>query len=258
MGLNRVRGALRRPTTLLRRAVSEFFADGCTQRAAAISYFTLFSLFPLAILSVAVVGLVVDDDAARGRVITLVLDAVPLGAGRRELDEILRTVTAQVEGFGLVGLGGLLIAASFAMTLALRVVGSLGSELARLGQLGELASGTLGWLAQLAPAVLTFAVVAGLFRVVPASDTRLRDVWPGALLVAVGFELAKTAFAFYIANIADYGAIYGSLATVMAFLFFVFVAANVFLLGAEVASEWPAVRDAPATREGGERGSPPR
>ena len=65
-------------------------------------------------------------------------------------------------------------------------------------------------------------------------------------------EVAKTAFAFYVANIADYGAVYGSLSTVIAFLFFVFVAANVFLLGAEAASEWPAVRDERAGRAGGE------
>jgi len=274
--------------------VREFFADGCPQRAAALSYFTLFSLFPLAILSVVAFGVVVDDDAARDRVISLVLERIPVGAGREELERVLRSVTAQVGGFGLVGLVGLLFAAggvmgavrqalnaawdvtdprpplqgklvdlvlvlgvglliatSLVMTLALRVIGALGTELADLGQLGELAAGTLGWLAQLAPTALAFVVFAGLFRVVPAAQTRLRDVWPGAVFAAVGFELAKTAFAFYVSTVADYGAVYGPLAAVIAFLLFVYVAANVFLLGAEVASEWPAVRDEPAAPTSG-------
>jgi membrane protein len=293
--VTRVRRGLQRLSVLLGRAVSEFFADGCPQRAAAIAYFTLFSLFPLAILSVVAVGLVVDDDAARDRVVSLALETIPVAAGRPELEQVLRTVTAQVGGFGLVGLVGLLFAAggvmgavrqalnaawdvedprpplqgklldlalvlgvglliatSVAMTLALRLIGAFGAELADLGQLGELAAGTLGWLAQLAPAALAFVVFAGLFRVVPAAETRLRDVWPGAVLAAVGFEVAKTAFAFYVANVADYGAVYGPLAAVIAFLLFVFVAANVFLLGAEVASEWPAVRDEAAVRSAGE------
>ena len=60
---------------------------------------------------------------------------------------------------------------------------------------------------------------------IPSADVRLRDVWPGALLAALGFELVKAGFSFYLANFARYGAVYGSLATGRRVPDFVFLAA---------------------------------
>lgn len=55
------------------RTVRELFDDGCTQRAAAISCYTLLSVFPLVILAVAVLGAVADTQSVRDRVIDFVL-----------------------------------------------------------------------------------------------------------------------------------------------------------------------------------------
>jgi membrane protein len=62
------------------------------------------------------------------------------------------------------------------------------------------------------------------------------------LVAAIGYELAKWGFTIYLTHFAHYGAVYASLGSVIAFLVFVFVAANIALLGAEMASEWPRVR----------------
>ena len=43
--------------TLGRRSGEEFFADNCSQMAAAVSYYVLFSLFPLLIFLIGVLGL---------------------------------------------------------------------------------------------------------------------------------------------------------------------------------------------------------
>ena len=42
----------------------------------------------------------------------------------------------------------------------------------------------------------------------------------------------KNGFAIYLRNFGNYDAVYGSLGTVVAFLFFVYVSANIMLLGA--------------------------
>ena len=55
---------------LVRRSFAEFRADHCPQVAAAISYHVLFSVFPLAILVVGIIGLVTQDPHARGAVVT--------------------------------------------------------------------------------------------------------------------------------------------------------------------------------------------
>lgn len=71
---------------------------------------------------------------------------------------------------------------------------------------------------------------------------RVREVWPGALFAAAAFVVAENAFAFYLRHFAGYNRIYGSLAAVVVFILFVYVAANVFLVGAELSSEWPRLR----------------
>lgn len=113
----RIRDAAQKTVRTGRRAVSGFLDDGSSQSAAAISYYGLFSLFPLAILAVAAFSLVADDAAARSRIIQLVLNNVPLrqDRGRRELEQLLVSVTDQARGFGVTGLFGLVFAASGVM-----------------------------------------------------------------------------------------------------------------------------------------------
>jgi hypothetical protein len=95
------------------------------------------------------------------------------------------------------------------------------------------------WAGRLAPIIISLTIFALLFRLVPARDTHLRDTWPGVVVASAGFEAAKAGFSVYLENFSRYDAIYASLGSVIAFLVFVWVAANVLLLGAEVASEYP-------------------
>lgn len=279
--------AARVAMVLARRAVGEFFDDGCLQRAAAISYYSLLSLFPLTIVLVAVFGVVIDDDAARERVIEFVLKNVPLreNGGRADLQELLQSVTSGRGGFGLVGVAGLLFAASavmgsirhalnaawevtdsrpplqakaidlvmvfltgvvivasLVMTLGVQFTASLGSN---LGGPGALLHDAILVAGRLVPALLGFAVCALVFAIIPGRRGRLRDTWPGVLIAVLGFEAAKAGFSLYLETAANYGAVYASLGGIVAFLVFIFVTANLFLLGAEAASEWPSVRDEP-------------
>ncbi len=279
---------LRRFAQLVEHGVTGFFQDGMPQRAAAISFYALFGLFPIAILCVAVLGLVANDNEVRSRVVFFLLDNLPLTEqeGRRQLEQLLFQVTRDVEGFGIVGILTLLFAASgvmgalrhglnaafrtredrppvqaklwdvlmvfafgglvtlsFALTLAdeLRAALSERADDAIRGA-GGIVTKVLVDAGRIVPLLLAVVIFALLFRVVPARRQRLRDTWPGVLVAAVGYELAKYGFAVYLTHFADYGAVYASLGSVIAFLVFVFVAANVALLGAEFASEWRCVR----------------
>lgn len=98
------------------------------------------------------------------------------------------------------------------------------------------------WLATyLVPIAVSFLIFTALYRFIPAVKTSFNEIWPGALFAAVAFELTKVGFAFYIANFGNYNAIYGSLGAVIVFMLFIFIAANILLFGAEMASEWPRV-----------------
>ncbi|BCJ38442.1 hypothetical protein Athai_59450 [Actinocatenispora thailandica] len=143
----------------------------------------------------------------------------------------------------LVAATGPVLLASFVLTVVDRLTSRAGQSPEVLGRL----VGAAGWLlGLLAPMALTFVVFVLLFRIVPATRTRVADVWPGALFGTVLFEALKDGFAVYLANFAHYNAIYGVLGAAAAFIFFVYLSANVLLLAAEVASEH--AQRAPAAR----------
>jgi membrane protein len=134
---------------------------------------------------------------------------------------------------------GLLIALSLATTVVRGLAVNLSKDLGLTGRVLDGALDASGFLIPFLLSVIAFAV---LYRVVPHPRPRLRDVWPGVLLAAVGYELAKRGFALYLENFADYSAVYGSLGAVITFLVFIYIAAMIFLLGGEFAALWPRVR----------------
>lgn len=268
---------VRRIGQLIEHGVGGFFRDGCTQRAAAISFFALFSIFPLAILSVAVLGLVMDDAAVRRQVVNFLLDRLPLtqDQGRRDLAKALLTVTRNAAGLSVLGILTLVFAASNvmgsirqALNAAFRVQDDRPPFQAKLwdllmvGIFGILLTLSLALtlfdrfvkesdnfiatvilsLGQVLPLILAVGVFTGIYRFVSAKRPPLRDIWPGVLVATLGYELAKFGFTLYLTNFANYDPIYASLGSVIAFLVFTYIAAFVALLGAEFAAEWPCVR----------------
>lgn len=85
--------------------------------------------------------------------------------------------------------------------------------------------------------VLLGVMAFALYRIVPAANLPARAVLAGAVFASVfiwgSAKLLAVAFDF-----TRYNVIYGSLAGVMTFLFFVYVAALLLLLGAEFAYAW--------------------
>jgi membrane protein len=77
-----------------------------------------------------------------------------------------------------------------------------------------------------------------LYRYVPAGRLRRPAALAGAIVTAVGIWGAAKVLAFLFADFSRYNVIYGSLAGVMTFLFFVYVVALILLLGAEFAYAW--------------------
>ncbi|HEX4746554.1 MAG TPA: YihY/virulence factor BrkB family protein [Gaiellaceae bacterium] len=77
-----------------------------------------------------------------------------------------------------------------------------------------------------------------LYRFVPARKIRRRGALAGAILTAVGVWGSTKVLAIVFSDFSRYNLIYGSLAGVMTFLFFVYVVAWILLLGAEFAYAW--------------------
>ncbi len=113
---------------------------------------------------------------------------------------------------------------------------------------GWLLAALLDVAGNLLPFVFLALGLLFLYRVLPMHKEPLRDIWPGALVGAIGLTLVKLGLELYFEQLADLGAIYGSLGAAMALLIFVYASANVVVFGAEFASEWARADDAPARR----------
>ena len=276
--------ALGRAAKLIERSVDAFARNHCPQLAASISYYALLSIFPAAILIVAIFGVVIGDDEARTEVVDFLFENLPVseGQGRQDLEKIVDGVTSNTGTLGVVGLLGLLYSASalmgairnslaiigeterqrpplrakawdlllvpglgilIALSFAATLVRGLAVDLSNdLGFTGRVVDGALNAFGFLIPFTLSLIAFTVILIVVPYPRRRLRDVWPGVLMAAVGFELAQRGFTLYLENFGNYSAIYGSLGAVITFLVFIYIAAMVFLLGAEMATLWPRVR----------------
>jgi membrane protein len=109
------------------------------------------------------------------------------------------------------------------------------------GLVGALPGGVSLLLGVLQFALLTGAV-AGLFHYVPNTLVQWRHAFGGALFVALGFEVAKRALAWYVQSVPTYSTIYGAFATVPIFLVWMYLGWVIVLLGAVVAAYAPSLR----------------
>jgi membrane protein len=95
---------------------------------------------------------------------------------------------------------------------------------------------------ELISVLMAFAVFLVIYKFIPHTDTDWSDIWLGALVAALLFELGRNAFVFYLNNFGNYAEIYGSLASVVVLLVWIFISALILIIGAEVASEYARMK----------------
>jgi membrane protein len=132
--------------------------------------------------------------------------------------------------WALLTLGPLLIAAAIALS-ANNIFGA-----------AVLAAALPAGLQALSSFLLTWFVFTLFFVVVPNRRVRFRHALIGALLSTVLFGLAKAGFVAYVSN-TNYKVIYGALATVPIFLFWLYLVWIVVLLGASLAASLTTFSD---------------
>ena len=91
----------------------------------------------------------------------------------------------------------------------------------------------------------TTLVFTLLYALLPARRVPIKSAIWGGLLAALGFEVAKYGFRLYVTTFPTYQIIYGTLAVVPLFLFWIYVSWYVILVGAAVTA---------TLAEGGPRG----
>ena len=260
--------------------VNDFLSKNCQYIAGAISFYTLFAVFPL-ILAIASILAYVGPRSEEEKLELArdISEVIPVSN-----EYVSETVEGMVRARLITGIASLLVVlwASSAAFGAIRkginaawgitkprpflkermidVALVLGAGMIMLSVLfsgpavsvsreiaNELApesqlSSDLIWrmIADLLSPAASFLAFLVLYRFLPNAEVRLRDVWPGALLASIAFEGLKLAFVWYVSKYTPYNLVYGSVGAILALLTWVYLSAIIVLSGAIITSRYAA------------------
>ena len=100
----------------------------------------------------------------------------------------------------------------------------------------------------LLPLILTFVAFMALYRFVPNAQVRWKDVWPGAMIAAVSFEVLRHGFVWYVGRFTIYDLVYGTAATIVVLLAWAYFSGVILLFGGVVSSRLNKLRRLKAQR----------
>ena len=248
-----------------------FAGDAGTFLAATISYYALFSIFPVLLLAISAAGFFLAQSGAEGQILDYTATVLP------QFSQIVRSnvtaIAANRQSTGIIGLVGLFWAGTavfdaiaYAMNrvwdvdagrpfifskmlsaagviivillLLLTTLASTGFEAFQafwrenIAVAPPLAAFRVG--AFFAGIGLTFLAMLTIYLITPNKELHLRDVWPGAVLAALGLEAGKRLFVLYTARVARFNAIYGSVGMIVGLLFWLYIFGIILVLGAEI------------------------
>ena len=234
--------------------------------AAAIAYFALFSLFPLALLSISIasfnLGPLMDQ-----QLIVQKLEFIAPALGQllgRNIDEIIHA-RGPVTSVALVGLIWSASTIFYTLTQTLNkiwgnkrnrpvwkrrglailfVLTFVGPALFLASFAGSMIANLRTWLPDqiilivgdislIVVILLDIALFMVLYIMLPHGDSTWREILPGAIGGGLLWELAKKAFLFFVSTyISVSNLVYGSVAAIMAFLVWAYLSGLIFLFGA--------------------------
>ncbi|MBE0689479.1 MAG: YihY/virulence factor BrkB family protein [Anaerolineae bacterium] len=277
-----------RSLPLYLRGVLQGFLRYGTRQAAALAYYAVFSIFPLSLLLAVIISRVLGPVVAQQQIQLGLSSFLPPSASSvfDLVETNVTTALAQSQSFGIIAIAGLtwsglglftnittsldhifrvpesrsiwrqrLIAVVMTLILIALVGASFVTSAAQRLLNALLLERPSVWLTigiYFLPFALNMAIFALQFRYVPARTVKWDAVWPAAIVGAVGWELAKSSFGWYLNNVANYQFVYGSLATVIVLLFWAYLIAAIFLFSAELCArlnDWLDLDDEVASEE---------
>ena len=128
---------------------------------------------------------------------------------------------------GPLAIGVSLSATSYALSASRGLVGAL--------------PGGVNFIVDLLQFGLLASAMAGLFHYVPNTFVRWAHAWAGGVFVALAFEVAKSALAWYVDSMGTFSAVYGAFATAPILLLWIYLGWVVVLLGAVIAAYAPSL-----------------
>jgi membrane protein len=269
---------IRTSAGVFKDSIRNFAADNCLTLSASISFFAMFSFFPLSMLTVSIFTTVMgSSDVAMERISNIVVNITPSGA-----DMIMGWVRSTAQNRPLawgVGIATLIWGARHVFNnlafsasviwgrqgwrdvilrqlLALLLVGTVSLLLLAsifvpgvIDKLHEDADyavrNLLLDILTLMPYLFSFLTFLVIYLLTSPTRVPRKNVMLGALLAAAIWELAKSAFLTYI-GMTKITSIYGSIGGIIVLMIWVYVSAGIILWGMEfIAASYKAPHEGP-------------
>jgi membrane protein len=246
--------------------VSKFFADRGTHLAAMIAYFALLSFVPLLFLALALLGLVhqADENSFFVRELSKTFPSTSVDSILRAI----RAIQANATALGIVGgafllwsslsffsvlesafnivygrpnrgflhgkaLATMMMGGSLVALFASLVVGSIGQEVLKR-YMGFAGNDTFARVIAIAVSALgLFVFLTSAYYVLTNVDLTLREVLPGAITAALILEATFQLLPVYV-DVSKHNPVLQTLSGPAVLLVWLYVMANVIVIGAEV------------------------
>lgn len=269
----RLRPRLRAATSFGRYAGQRFQRDRSIAMAASLSYTSLLSLVPLMAIALAMLAAFPVFDEVRRNLVGWAFQNFVPAVGEVVQAQVNRFIAnaGKLTAAGVVGLAFtaimLLVTIEGALNAVFRVarersamsrllvywtvltlgpllIGaslSLQTYLTAVGKLG-FSKSTLNLLAAPLPTLLSVLAFTVLYATVPNRRIKPRDALIGGAAAGLLFALLRWGFGLYVTSSGAYTNIYGAVAAVPIFLFWMYLSWAVVLLGAEITAALPEWR----------------
>lgn len=257
---------------LAKNTIWKFARDGCPVLAAGIAFFTMFSLFPIMLIGISIIGFKYGQPEAIARINEFLIKFLP---GKSNI--IINNIETIAHDRGTIGAVGILIllwtgrGIFLAMEHSLNRVWGISTRRSILGRsltvfflilmigillgISMFLSAIIAYLTQikvpilnlslselsfwgavnkwLLSTVLIFFIFILLFKVLPHKKFSIREILPGALFATICWKIAEFAYIFYMSNMGKLSEVYGSIGGILGILLWFYIAGLVFMLGAE-------------------------
>ena len=266
-----------RPIKILAHVATEMITRDANHLAAGVAYYAIFGIFPFLLGMMVISSLFLEAEVIQAKMLEFVIGNLPgsdrliasnivfIGSHRTELIliAVLGILWSSSSVFGAVsrvvnrawgiyqsqpfhvhrvehllflfsfGLYFLFWLAVTSVTHVLLNV-NLGSPFQEL--LFE--SGFLSMLVRLTSWFVTAVGFLLVYRYMPNCNVKWRNIWVGTLVASILFEVGKEVFTAYLQHYGRYDLLYGSIASTIVFLLWVFLSALILTLGAEICSNF--------------------
>ncbi len=277
---------------LIGQLVTRYYEHDVARDSAALTYYLLFAIFPLLIFASVLLGALALDVERITDFLSNVAPPAVAGIVESYLTYVSENTSSQLMWFSLVfsiwfpmratsclmhslrkalGYGhpksiwrstlrtlifAVLLIVTIALTTLLSTVG--GRALRFVSERVEIPEGFItawGYLRFVLMAVVMAIMLGALYMLAAGERLPVRRVLPGVISSLAAWLLVSMAFSYYVEHFAHYAELYGSIATIVVVLLWLYWSGTVLILGAELNGALIDIwgrRDSPAPTGEGE------